>query len=165
MLHLRGLTLPRTPIFCGVLRYALRVRATLASPCVCVCRPLPCRAANPTLLPVVSDYLMLGKTVIYTVCVSVSNYTNVRRCAFKGRRECAAVSIVVHRSRTGLPYRIKTVCSAFIALLAWRAAVTYAISHPPFPVFLLMPCGQLLLMVAPCVSGGWSPTDTPRTGD
>ena len=24
-----------------------------------------------------------------------------RRCAFKGRRECAAVSIVVHRSRTG----------------------------------------------------------------
>jgi hypothetical protein len=57
----------------------------------------------------------LGRTVYIQLC-SVSNYTNVRRCAFKGRRECAAVSIVEHRSRTGSPYRKKSTCSAIIAL-------------------------------------------------
>ena len=39
----------------------------------------------------------------------------VRRCAFKGRRECAAVSIVVHRFRTGSPYR-KTVSAVHLLL-------------------------------------------------
>ena len=57
----------------------------------------------------------MGRTVYIQLC-SVSNYTNVRRCAFKGRRECAAVSIVEHRSRTGSPYRKKSTCSAIIAL-------------------------------------------------
>ena len=52
---------------------------------------------------------------MYPTVYSVSNYTNVRRCAFKGRRECAAVSIVVHRFRTGSPYR-KTVSAVHLLL-------------------------------------------------
>ena len=55
----------------GLLRYAPRVRAMLASPCDLCCRSLQRGAANPTLLPVVSDNLISGRIVIlYTVLAS-----------------------------------------------------------------------------------------------
>ena len=112
----------------GVALNAPRVRATLASPCACVCRrSLQCGAANPTLLPVVSDDLMLGRNCSYTIVISVSNYTNVRRCAFKGRRECAAVSIVEHRSPPA-HLTVKRVPAVQLLLSpTWRAAVTFIV--------------------------------------
>ena len=113
-----------TVAVCCALRHACGLREP-RQVFMCAVGRSSCGAAIPTRLPMVSDHLTPGTSVWVTVSTTfiASNYTNVRRCAFKGRRECAAVSIVEHRSRTGSPYCKIASAVQLLLSLAWRAAV------------------------------------------